>query len=114
MEAQDRIPRELPARVMEARAQKRRASGQALLRAGVSESAIVIEERSTNTLENVLFTIQLLNALCATPGSLLFYCKSHHAGRVQRTLSKYLPDVILSCATYDAVYGGTSVSASNW
>src|SRR5881398_56104 len=44
---------------------------QALLRAGVSESAIVVEERSTNTLENVLFTIQLLNAVCASPVSLL-------------------------------------------
>ena len=86
----------------------------ALVAAGVPSSAILVEARSTNTLENVRFTIELLAAVEMAPKSLLFYCKSHHSGRVWRTLSKYLPDVCLSCATYDAVYGGVSVSAANW
>ncbi|MFL6694829.1 MAG: YdcF family protein [Ramlibacter sp.] len=86
----------------------------ALVSAGIPESGILVEERSTNTLENVLFTIKLLNEIGATPRSLMFYCKAHHSGRVRRTLSKYLPEVVLSCATYDAVYEGASVSVTNW
>jgi uncharacterized SAM-binding protein YcdF (DUF218 family) len=86
----------------------------ALVTAGVQPSAVLIEERSTNTLENVLLSIELLDSLDARPKSLLFYCKSHHSGRVWRTLSKCLPGVPLSCATYDAVYAGTSVSANSW
>ncbi|MGZ5772948.1 YdcF family protein [Ramlibacter sp.] len=85
-----------------------------LIAAGVAASAILVEERSTNTLENVLFTIELLHALKARPKSLVFYCKSHHSGRVWRTLSKHLPEVRLSCATYDAAYGATSVPAESW
>lgn len=85
-----------------------------MVSAGVAESVIVVEERSTNTLENVLLSIELLVASGDIPGSLLFYCKSHHSGRVRRTLSKHLPGVVLSCATYDAVYEGTSVSAAGW
>lgn len=86
----------------------------ALLAAGVPASAVLVEERSTNTLENVLFAIELLDALESVPKSLLFYCKSHHSGRVWRTLSKYLPRASLSCLTYDATYLGTSVSAQTW
>lgn len=85
-----------------------------LIAAGVRASAILVEERSTNTLENVLLTIDLLDALKARPKSLVFYCKSHHSGRVWRTLSKHLPDVRLSCATYDATYGASSISADGW
>lgn len=86
----------------------------ALIAAGVRPSAVLVEARSTNTLENVLLSIEMLDALETKPRSLLFYCKSHHSGRVWRTLSKHAPGMDLSCATYDAVYAGTSVSAGSW
>lgn len=86
----------------------------ALIVAGVAPSAILVEDRSTNTLENVMFTRELLVASNMKPASLLFYCKSHHSGRVWRTLRKHLPAVRLSCATYDTSYGGRNVSAGDW
>lgn len=85
----------------------------ALAAAGAPPSAILVETRSTNTLENIRFSADMLDAVGARPRSLLFYCKSHHSARVWRTLSKHLPDAFLSCATYDASYGGVTVSAAD-
>lgn len=86
----------------------------ALVAAGIPAASILVEDRSANTLENVLFTIELLDAMGPRPASLLFYCKSHHSGRVWRTLRRHLPGVALSCATYDAVYGAATVCAATW
>lgn len=85
-----------------------------LLSLGIPAEAIVVEDRSDNTLENVRYgkaAIQLRNISGA---SVLFVCKSHHAGRAWRTLAHNFLRTALSCATYDATYAGVSVNEHNW
>jgi len=86
----------------------------ALIDLSVPPSDIMVEERSRNTLENVIFSRELLQAIGMFPASVVLYCKSHHAGRASRTLAKHMPGVTFSCATYDASYGDVSVSAGDW
>ena len=86
----------------------------ALLQLGVDGTTVLTEERSQNTLQNVVFSRELLKFTGAMPESILFYCKSHHAGRAWRTLTKHMPSVSLSCVTYDAIYGDVTVSMGDW
>lgn len=86
----------------------------ALVNLGVPASTIAIEERSRNTLENVVFSRELLWAAGKPPVSIVAYCKSHHAGRASRTLVRHMPDIPLSCATYDASYEEVTVRARDW
>ncbi|MCT1403734.1 YdcF family protein [Paenibacillus sp. p3-SID867] len=63
-----------------------------LTEAGIPLNVIVYEDRSRNTLENVLFAKEIFDF--DTIESLLIVCKSHGAGRQYRTLSKHLPQKI--------------------
>jgi uncharacterized SAM-binding protein YcdF (DUF218 family) len=85
-----------------------------LIELGVPYGSIVVEECSRNSLENVTLSHDLLLGAGAMPASILFYCKSHHAGRVRRTLCKHLPHIPLSHAGYDATYAGVTVRESDW
>jgi uncharacterized SAM-binding protein YcdF (DUF218 family) len=60
-----------------------------LKEAGISEANIVFEDRSRNSLENVLFAKEVFDF--NRINSLLFVCKSHGAGRQYRSLAKHLP-----------------------
>jgi uncharacterized SAM-binding protein YcdF (DUF218 family) len=86
----------------------------ALTELGVPGEAILTEDQSNNTLENVLFGREVIQRNSPSVKSILFVCKSHHAGRAWRTLSLHLPDVALSCATYDAVYENVPVQQRGW
>ncbi len=84
-----------------------------LLDAGVPDAAIVVEDRSRNTLENVLFARERLDF--DSVASLLFITKSHGAGRARATLLRHLPPVIaLTPLGFDAAYDGVPLSRQDW
>lgn len=84
-----------------------------LLAAGIPEEAIVYEDRSTNTLENVLFAKEVFDFDAIS--TLLFVCKSHVTGRQGRTLAKHLPDHLTYVPyTFDAAYKGVTLSREHW
>lgn len=80
---------------------------------GVPAGALVVQDRATNTLEEVLYARQVFDF--SAVGSLVFVGKSHAAGRQYRTLRRHLPDH-LRCVpfTFDAEYGGVIVSRRRW
>jgi uncharacterized SAM-binding protein YcdF (DUF218 family) len=63
-----------------------------LVSSGVPASQIMVEDQSTNTLENIEFTKQLIDFSAIQ--TLGFVCKSYGAGRQYRTLQKHLPNSI--------------------
>lgn len=85
-----------------------------LTKSGVDPQKILIEDASTNTKENVVFSKNLLEKQGMYPKSILFTCKTHHSGRCYRTLKQYFPTVRFSCFTYDGIYNGIVVSKNNW
>jgi uncharacterized SAM-binding protein YcdF (DUF218 family) len=86
----------------------------ALLALGVPATVLLVEDTSDNTYENVHHAKALLERENRLPRSILFVCKSHHSGRAWRTLSLAFPEATLSCASYDGVYKGVSVSQATW
>ena len=85
-----------------------------LMRFGVPESAILVEEQSTNTLENVQFGLSTLMDASVKVSSILFYCSSHHSGRCWRTLARWAPSAFLSCSTYDWCFDEATIRSSDW
>ncbi|MET3557944.1 uncharacterized SAM-binding protein YcdF (DUF218 family) [Streptococcus rupicaprae] len=84
-----------------------------LLAAGIPEEVIVLENRSTNTLENVLFAKEIVDF--SQIKSLMFVCKSHVTGRQGRTLAKHLPEHLTYVPyTFDASYQGHVLSWETW
>lgn len=84
-----------------------------LLAAGIPKEIIVYENRSTNTLENVLFAKEIFDF--SSIDSLMFVCKSHVAGRQWRTLAKHLPSHLTYVPyTFDAIYKGIPISRDTW
>ncbi|MGQ9412543.1 YdcF family protein [Streptococcus pluranimalium] len=84
-----------------------------LVEAGVPEDIIVFEDKSTNTLENVLCAKEIYDF--SKIDSLMFICKSHATGRQYRTLAQHLPKGIDYIPyTFDASYQGNPVSRKNW
>lgn len=81
---------------------------------GVPPSAILTQDKSTNTLEDVKFGKELLKRHGINPSTILFVSKSHHSGRVLLTLKRFFPATLLYAVTYDAIYEGAKVSAINW
>lgn len=85
-----------------------------LVEGGVDRRRILMEDRSTNTGDNVIFGKEVLQERGIEPKSILAVCKSHHTGRGLRTLAKHFPGVQLSCVAWDPVYEGVTVSKANW
>lgn len=84
-----------------------------LLEAGIPKEVIIFENRSTNTLENVLYANEVFDF--ESISSLMFVCKSHVAARQWRTLAKHLPNHLTYVPyTFDAVYKNVVVSRDNW
>ncbi|MGF3105972.1 YdcF family protein [Rossellomorea sp. DUT-2] len=84
-----------------------------LLKAGIPSESIVYEEKSTNSLENVLYAKEVFDFTSIT--SLMVICKSHTAGRQIRTLKKHLPQGIAFVPyTFDTTYKETEVNRNNW
>lgn len=87
---------------------------QVLVEGGIDRKRILLEDRSTNTTENVICAKQVLDDAAISPRSILAACRSYHSGRCLRTLAKYFPEVALSCITCDPVFEGITVRKSDW
>ena len=85
-----------------------------LIARGVPSDIILVQDRSTNTLENVAFSLDVLEKHDVSPESMAFLCKAHHSGRCLRTLRKFFPSQTLSPVTYLAEYDGVKVSKADW
>ena len=67
-----------------------------LMARGVPSEVIHVQDRSTNTLEDVAFSLDVLKQHDISPESIAFLCKAHHSGRCLRTLRKFFPSQTLS------------------
>lgn len=84
-----------------------------LMEFGVPKENIVTERKSTNSLENVMFALEVFDF--SKINSLMVVSKSHVLGRQLRTLAKYIPITIeLIPYTYDATYKGILINRENW
>ena len=85
-----------------------------LITRGVPSDIILVQDRSTNTLEDVAFSFDVLEKHSISPDRIAFLCKAHHSGRCLRTLRKFFPSQILSPVTYLAEYEGVKISKEDW
>ena len=85
-----------------------------LIARGVPSDLILVQDRSTNTLEDVAFSLNVLEKHDISPESIAFLCKVHHSGRCLRTLRKFFPSQTLSPVTYLAEYEGVKISKEDW
>lgn len=84
-----------------------------LVEGGVPRSAVLVEDRSTNTLENVLFARNVFDF--SRVASLVFIGKSHAAGRQYRTLRRHLPGLVHCWPfTFNAEHQGAVIGRHNW
>lgn len=81
---------------------------------GVLRESILIQDHSSNSLEDVIFGKEILEKNNIYPASILFVAKSHGSGRAQRTLKKFYPNAILFAFTIDGEYDGVKVSKKDW
>jgi uncharacterized SAM-binding protein YcdF (DUF218 family) len=79
-----------------------------LIQLGVPEEVLFYEDRSTNTLENVLFALQEYDF--SRISSILAVCKCYAVGRQCRTLQQHIaPDVKVIPYAFDTTIGSTDV-----
>ena len=81
---------------------------------GVPSDVILVQDRSTNTLEDVAFSLDVLREHDISPESIAFLCKAHHSGRCLRTLKRFFPTQTLLPVTYVAAYDGVKISKKDW
>ncbi len=81
--------------------------------AGIPEHAILHENQSSNSLENVLFAKRIFDF--SKVRKVMVICKSHVAGRQIRTLAQHIPDSVeLIPYTFDTAYQGQVIRRSDW
>ena len=85
-----------------------------LIARGVPSDLILVQDKSTNTLEDVAFSLDVLEKHSISPERIAFLCKVHHSGRCLRTLRKFFPSQMLLPVTYLAEYEGVKVSKADW
>ncbi len=85
-----------------------------LIARGVPSEVILVQDTSTNTLEDVAFSLDVLEKYSISPKRIAFLCKAHHSGRCLRTLRKFFSSQILSPVTYLAEYEGVKISKEDW
>lgn len=84
-----------------------------LTNAGVSAEQVIVEDRSTNTLENVTFALPLIEAKMplASLTTILVICKWMHSRRVLMTLKRHFPRGI---RYYAHTYEPEGITRNNW
>ena len=87
--------------------------GDMLRQRGVPREALIVENCSTNTLENVLFALPLLaeSVAIATIEAILIVAKWHHSRRAMMTLRRHLPEGI---TYYAATYEPEGIARAGW
>lgn len=84
-----------------------------LIANGVPTTAIIGEDRSANSLENVIFATEVFDF--TTIKRVVFITKAHVVGRHWRTLKQHLPATVeLIPYSYVAEYNGITVTRDNW
>jgi hypothetical protein len=86
-----------------------------LVACGVPEAHITVEDRSTNSLENVLFAQEVFDF--GAVNSILVVCRSHGVGRQVRTLRRHIdPRIIVHVYPFATNMGhdGVAVTRENW
>jgi uncharacterized SAM-binding protein YcdF (DUF218 family) len=81
---------------------------------GIPAEKILVQDRSTNTVEDVKFGLKILAEHKIRPQRIAFLCKAHHSGRCLLTMRKFFPDQALFPITYTAVYDSIPVSPETW
>lgn len=84
-----------------------------LIELGVNQNYIILEDKSTNSLENVLFSKQVIDKKIGFNKikKIIAIVKHYHSRRALMTLKRYFPDTVeLIPATYE-IYGFT---VNNW
>ncbi|TSA45106.1 YdcF family protein [bacterium] len=85
-----------------------------LVKNGVPKENILVQDKSKNTLEDVIMGKELLESEKIFPQTMLYVSKAHHAGRCYLTLKKCFPNIKLFPFAFDAVYNGIVVSKKDW
>lgn len=85
----------------------------ALLARGVPASALLIEDRSNNTLENVVFSRNIINERfdLSKVQSIISVCKHYHARRALMTMRRHFPRHIRLISAH---YASPEFDAGNW
>jgi uncharacterized SAM-binding protein YcdF (DUF218 family) len=84
-----------------------------MIEAGVPEEKIFYEDRSRNSMENVIYALEEFDFTMVN--SLLVVTKEHGAGRQIRTLQKHLPKTVRFVPFgFPAVYSGEGITRDNW
>ncbi len=52
-----------------------------LITRGIPSTVTLVQDRSTNTLEDIAFSLDVLERHNISPESIAFLCKAHHSGR---------------------------------
>lgn len=82
-----------------------------LLEHGIAADRLIIEDQSTNTLENVTLSLPLLRERSTRINSVLAICKWMHSRRVLMTLKRNWPPGI---RYYAETYAPHGVTPTNW
>jgi uncharacterized SAM-binding protein YcdF (DUF218 family) len=84
-----------------------------LVEAGIPQDRIIVENRSTNTLENVTFALPLIEQRVALSSlrSVLAVCKWMHSRRALMTLKRHFPRGV---RYYAHTYTPENVTRENW
>lgn len=84
-----------------------------LLEAGISADKIILENRSTNTLENVTFALPLIDLVVPLSSlkTVLIIAKWMHSRRALMTLKRHLPGGI---RYYAHTYEPNGITRENW
>ena len=85
-----------------------------LLARGVASTAIAVQDRSSNTREDVLFSLDLIRVGGVVPRRLVYAAKAHHSGRCWLTLRRLVPGTELFAYTFPAVHCDVVVEAATW
>lgn len=66
----------------------------------IPETAIILENKATNTLENITLGMELIKQRFSVPSSLIVCAKPHHLRRARATFAKQFPEI----TTYGSAY----------
>lgn len=85
-----------------------------LMERGVQADSIRHEERSTNTWENVEFSLPYLHEALSLGLSITVICKWYHRRAIQ-CLRTLLPEAeAIHAITFEPIYSGTPITHTNW
>lgn len=85
-----------------------------LVARGVSPDRVLVQDQSTNTLEDAELGLELLADLGLDTAPLTFASKAHHSGRCRLTLLRVSPTRPLGILTFPGVYDGIAIRKENW